>query len=200
MVCAGRIGRYGVGMSSFLLRGLAGYAALVSLAACLAYLLAAASLAPRANFTGRNPPPPPAVVEAQLTQYNLNDSAPLADRFLRWAGGVVRGDFGRTWEGDSVNAEMARRAGVSLRLLLAGTLVGSLCGVAVGALAAIRQYRLSDRSITLLCYGVLSVPVFVLAVFLQMGGEWLNAATGVRIAEWVGEKAPGPSSGWLADL
>lgn len=187
-------------MARFLLRRLAGYAVLVSVAAGLAYLLAAASLDPRANFEGRNPPPPPAAVDAQLSSYNLNDKTPLAHRFARWAGGVARGDFGRTWEGTPVNTEMRRRAAVSLRLLLAGTLVGSVCGVAVGAFAAVRQYRFSDRAITLLSFGVLSVPVFVLAVFLQIGGEWVNEATGVRVVEWVGEYTPASSPGLLADL
>lgn len=190
-------------MTGFLLRRLIGYAVLFVVAASLSYALAAVALDPRANFAGRNPPPPPHVVEAQLTAYNLNDATPLPERFLRWAGGVVRGDFGRSWEGESINAELARRAGVSLRLLLVGTLVGSALGVALGAFAAVGHYRLSDQVITLVSFGVLAVPVFVIAVALQIGGQWLNEATGVQVIEWAGETAAGaagPDRGAFADL
>jgi ABC-type dipeptide/oligopeptide/nickel transport system permease component len=187
-------------MATFLLRRLAGYTVLVFAAVSLAYLLAAGSLDPRTNFAGRNPAPPPRVVAAQLSAYNLNDETPLAQRYTRWLAAVARGDFGRTWEGESINAEMSRRIGVSLRLLLLGTVLGSVGGIAIGALAAARQYRLSDRAITLLSFGVLSVPVFVLAVFFQTGGEWLNTVTGVRIFEWVGEYAPSTAASPVAEL
>jgi peptide/nickel transport system permease protein len=187
-------------MVKFLLRRLANSIVLVGLAASLAYLLAAASLQPRANFAGRNPAPPEAVVDRSLDKLNLNDKTPVTERYGRWVSGVVRGDFGRTWDGNSVNEEMGRRIGVSLRLLLIATIVGGVLGVLVGAWGAIRQYRPSDHAITLLSFVILSTPVFVLAVVLEIVAVGFNDAVGVRVFEYTGEFTPGLPGGFWTQL
>lgn len=187
-------------LATFLLRRLVNYVVLVLIATTLAYFLAAASLNPRANFEGRNPPPPARVVDAQLTELNLNDKTPLVHRYATWMTGVVHGDFGRTWDGNSVNAEMARRMGVSLRLLLIGTVVGGVLGVAVGAWSAIKQYQPSDHVITVASFVVLSIPVFVLAVLLQLSAVKVNNAVGHQVFQYSGEYTPGLEGGWLAHL
>ena len=52
--------------------------------------------------------------------------------------------------------ELWRRIGVSLRLVVIGSVLGTVLGVVIGAWGAIRQYRLSDRVITALSLLVLS--------------------------------------------
>ncbi len=183
-------------MIKFLLRRLASSLVLVGIAASLAYVLAAASLSPRANFEGRNPPPPPVVVDRQLDERNLNDRTPILERYGRWAAGVVRLDFGRTWDGVSVNAEMRRRIGVSLRLLLIATIVGGVLGVLAGAWGAVRQHRFSDHAVTLLSFLVLSIPVFVLAVLLEVVAVGVNDAVGASVFEYTGEFTPGLQGGF----
>jgi peptide/nickel transport system permease protein len=182
-------------VTRFLLRRLLNYAVLVTLAASLAYLLAAASLNPRANFEGRAERPPAWAIDDQLTELNLNDKTPLLKRYTIWASGVLHGDLGRTWQGEPVGTEMGRRIWVSLRLLLIGTVLGCVLGVAVGAYGAVRQYRLGDRVSTLGSFVILAVPVFVLAVLLQIGGQWINDVTGTRFFEWTGESVPGGGLG-----
>ena len=98
---------------------------------------------------------------------NMNDKTPLVDRFARWAGGVVRGDLGRTVDNTSVNEEIGRRMWVSLRLVLLGAFVGTSLGVAAGAFSAVKQYRPVDHLVTVFSFVVLSTPVVVLAVLLQ---------------------------------
>ncbi|MGI8336598.1 ABC transporter permease [Actinomadura scrupuli] len=182
-------------MTGFLLRRLLNYAVLVTLAASLAYLLAAASLDPRANFEDRAQRPPEWVIDARLTELNLNDKTPLLDRYTTWASGVLHGDLGRTWEGEPVGAEMERRVWVSLRLLLAGCVLGCVLGVLAGAHGAVRRHRLGDRVTTLGSFVIMAVPVFVLAVLLQICGQWINDRTGTRLLEWTGESAPGGGLG-----
>ena len=63
----------------------------------------------------------------------------------------MHGDFGTTIGGQPVSDELWRRIGVSLRLLIIGSVMGTVIGVVVGAWGAIRQYHLSDRVITLSC-------------------------------------------------
>jgi peptide/nickel transport system permease protein len=184
-------------MAKFLLRRLANYVILVAVATSAAYILAGVSLHPRANFEGRNPPPPEAVVDQRLTELNLNDKTPVLERYKTWASGVLHGDFGKTWEGDSVNEEMGRRIGVSLRLLLIATIVGGTLGVLAGAWGAIRQYRFSDHAVTMLSFVILSVPVFVLAVVLEIGAVGFNNAVGTKVFEYTGEATPGLEGGFF---
>jgi peptide/nickel transport system permease protein len=182
-------------MAAFLVRKLAGHVVLVALATSLAYVLAAACLRPRADFEARYPRPPQRVVDAELTRLGLNDSTPLAARYAAWAAGVARGDFGRTVDGGSVGAELRRRLGVSLRLLSAGALAGTVLGVALGAYGALRRYRLGDRLGTAVSCCVLAVPVFVLAMLLQLGAQWVNTVAGLHVFEYVGEYTPGGTGG-----
>src|SRR5437868_1152287 len=119
-------------MSKFLLRRLAYLTLLVVASTAAAYVLAATQLNPRSRYEGRNPPPPPDVVDAALDALNMNDKVPVVDRFSRWARNVVRGDLGLSIEGTPVTDELGRRVWVSLRLLLIGSLLGTLLGVAAG--------------------------------------------------------------------
>ncbi|GAA4140138.1 ABC transporter permease [Actinomadura keratinilytica] len=182
-------------MTTFLLRRLAGHAVLVVLAASAAYLLAAAALNPRSNYADRSPRPPDAVVDAELTRLNLNDETPLPQRYAVWARGVLHGDFGRTWQGEPVNDELWRRLRVSLRLLAAGAVLGGVLGVLLGVYAASRNGRMADRLITFGSFLLLAVPVFVLAVLLQLAARQVNEFTGLRLFEWVGESSPGAGEG-----
>ncbi len=184
-------------MLTFLLRRFASAFVLVAIAASMAYILAAASLDPRANFEGRNPPPPAAVVDRQLSERNLNNETPVLERYGVWLTGVLHGDFGETWNGDSVNAEMGRRIGVSARLLFVATLVGSLLGVLVGAWGAIRQYRLSDHVMTISSFVIIATPVFVLAILLQILAVGFNDAVGAKVFKYTGEFTPGLEGGFL---
>jgi peptide/nickel transport system permease protein len=183
-------------MARFLARRAANYVILVAVATSAAYMLASVSLKPRANFEGRNPPPPPAAVDARLTELNINDKTPVLERYKKWVSGIAHGDFGKTWQGDSVNAEMGRRIGVSLRLLLIATIVGGLFGVLAGAWGAVRQYQVSDHAVTMLSFVILSIPVFVLAVVLEIAAVGVNNAVGTKVFEYTGEFTPGLEGGF----
>jgi peptide/nickel transport system permease protein len=182
-------------MGSYLLRRLVSNVLLVAIAASLAYFLAASSLSPRANYEGRNPPPSVEVVDSTLNEFNLNDKTPIFERYVTWASGILHGDFGKTWNGGSVNEEMGRRVGVSLRLLLIGTILGSGIGVVVGAYAAVKQYSISDRVIGVSSFVILAVPVFVIATMLTIVAVNINAIAGTPLIEYVGEYNPS-LSGW----
>jgi len=182
-------------MGTYLLRRLAINAILVVIAASLAYMLAATTMNPRAAYEGRQPPVAAAVVDATLDEYNLNDKTPVFQRYLTWASGVVTGDFGRTWNGGSVNDEMGRRVGVSLRLLFIGTIVGFVLGVGLGAYSAIRQYRISDRLIGVSSFVIMAIPVFVLATLLAIATYSLNRGLGFTLIEYTGEYNP-KLTGW----
>jgi peptide/nickel transport system permease protein len=185
-------------LGRFLLRRLAYLIVLVVIATASTYFLAAAALNPRSNFEGRNPPPPPAVVDARLDELNLNDKTPILERFQRWVGGVFQSDLGYTVDGGSVNEEMSRRIWVSLRLLLVGSILGTLAGIAAGAYSAVKQYGPADQGITLVSFVILSINTVVLAVFLANAGTSFNNAVGHRVVYNTGEYAPG-LDGWTSE-
>lgn len=182
-------------MLKFLLRRFAYLVTLVIIATLVAYLLAATQLNPRSRYEGRNPPPPAAAVDAALDAINMNDRTPVLQRLSRWAGGVIRGDFGRTIDNTSVNEEFGRRVFVSLRLLLIGSILGTLLGVAAGAYGAVKQYRVPDRLLTVFSFVVLSIPVVVLAVLYKNAGIEINTLLGftgeTKLLYTTGEITPG---------
>ncbi|MEU1385574.1 MULTISPECIES: ABC transporter permease [unclassified Nonomuraea] len=182
-------------MGKYLLRRLAINLILVAIAASLAYMLAATTMNPRGAYEGRQPPVAEEVIDATLDNYNLNDKTPVLERYATWAKGVVTGDFGKTWNGGSVNDEMGRRIFVSLRLLLVGTILGFVFGVALGALSAIKQYRVTDRVIGVGSFVIMAIPVFVLATLLAISAYNLNRGLGFTLIEFTGEYNP-KLSGW----
>ncbi|MCS0605069.1 ABC transporter permease [Streptomyces sp. LP11] len=188
-------------MPLYLAKRLGYYAVLLLAAVCLSYLLASLALDPRAYYEGRQPPLSPSAVDHHLTALGLNDHQPLRERFGHWADrALLHGDLGRTIDGTSVNAEFGRRIGVSLRLLLTGTVVGTVAGVLVGAWTAVRQYRFSDRAVTVASFALLSTPVFLLAILLKTGAIWFNQTTGTDLIQFTGEKSVGADGGFWAVL
>jgi peptide/nickel transport system permease protein len=116
-------------------------------------------------------------------------------RFGRWTGGVVHGNMGLTIENTPVNDELGRRMWVSLRLMLIGSFVGTLVGVAAGAYGAVKQYQLSDHVLAVFSFVTLSIPVVVLAVLLKNVGIGLNNLLGftgdTKLLYTTGEMTPG---------
>jgi peptide/nickel transport system permease protein len=91
---------------------------------------------------------------------------------------------------------MGRRIGVSLRLLLIATILGGILGVLAGAWSAVRQYSAGDHAITIGSFVILSIPVFVLAVGLEILAVKINNAAGTKIFEYTGEFTPGLDGGF----
>jgi peptide/nickel transport system permease protein len=180
-------------MIPFLLRRLLNYLVLLVLASFLAFCLASLTFHPLDSFIERHPQPPAEAIHAKAVELGLDKPVPI--RYAEWAAGVVRGDFGTTVTGHPVAQELWSRVGVSFRLVLIGSLVGTLAGVVLGAWGAVRQYRLSDRVITVLSLIVLSIPSFVLAGLLILAALRVNNLAGVRIFAYTGETSPIPPGG-----
>jgi peptide/nickel transport system permease protein len=187
-------------MLAFAGRRLGYYAVLLVVATFLSYLLAATALAPRGYFEAKQPRPAAASVDRELTHLGINDHTPVTGRFGHWAGQALHGDLGRTIDDTSVNDEFGRRIGVSQRLLLLGTLVGTAAGILVGAWGAVRQYRASDRIVTVLSFVVLSMPTFLIAVLLKIGAIKLNSLLGFDLLQFTGQSTPDLQGGPFAHL
>ncbi|MFJ7908909.1 ABC transporter permease [Kitasatospora sp. NPDC096204] len=182
-------------MLRYLAKRLSYYAVLLIAAVFLAYAISATALQPRTYFEAKVPRPSVESVERQLTALNLNDRTPVVERFGHWAGGLLDGDLGRTIHDTPVTDDFGRRVWVSLRLLLLGSLLGMVLGVAVGAWSAVRQYRISDRLLTVLSFVLLSTPVFLVALFLKNGAIAAKDAAGHEVIPFTGYETPGLTGG-----
>jgi peptide/nickel transport system permease protein len=175
-------------MGKYVARRLLNYAILLFLAVSLTYFLAASQLNPRSLYLIVNPPIDPESIEQSLLSRNLSDNVPLLERYRIWLGDIVTSwDWGDSPKGGPVQEEIGRRMWVSLRLITIGSVVGTVVGVVLGAWTATRQYKVSDRTLTLGSLFILSIPVFVIASVMQVMASKANNATGLRIFEFVGE-------------
>ena len=175
-------------MYRYLFRRLLNYTVLLFIAVSLAYLLAGTALNPRTQFDFTNPSLDVDSVNAMLTRYNINPDTPLFERYWKWMQGVfMHWDWGFTPKGESVNKILCTRIWVSLRLILIGSFVGIIGGVALGAWSATRQHKFSDRTISLLALIVISTPTIVIATTLQILAIKFNQATGTNFFEFIGE-------------
>ena len=185
-------------MTGFLLRRALNYVVLLLLASFLTFSLASLTFRPLDSLEQRNPRPPQAVIDAKAEELHLND--PIPQRYITWLKGMPHGDFGTTLAGQPVSEELPRRVAVSLRLLIVGSLVGTVLGVLIGAAGAIRQYKFSDYFTTVISLLVLSTPVFLLATLLKYGALEINSLTGSQILLYTGETSANTVNGFWPQL
>jgi peptide/nickel transport system permease protein len=127
-----------------------------------------------------------AQVDAIRKQLGLDDS--LVVQFLRWMGGVLRGDFGTSiFSHEPVNKLIAQRIEPTASLATTTLLLAVVLAVSFGVLAAWKVATWIDRVIMVLSVVSFSVPVFVVGYLLiyvfsiQLG--WLPVQGYAPIAE-----------------
>jgi peptide/nickel transport system permease protein len=174
-------------MAAYLLRRMINYLFLVIIAASVTYLLAAFIFHPEDNWLARHPQPSAATIRAELLARNEWRGTPIWTRYGHWVDGLLHGNLGVEIGGGSVAQDMVRRVGVSTRLLLIATVVGSVGGVVVGVWGAVRQYKVFDRVTTFGSLLIYALPVFTLAILLQMFAVWFNNATNTQFLYYVNE-------------
>lgn len=115
-----------------------------------------------------------AVVEAR---YGLNE--PLPVQYFDYMFGLLKGDLGisiNQFKGANVTDLILSRMGPSAQIGFQGMILGTIIGVLLGMIAALRQNTWIDYSSTLIAIVGISIPSFVFATLLQY---WL----GVKL-EW----------------
>jgi peptide/nickel transport system permease protein len=107
------------------------------------------------------------VAERAQIRTELGLDAPPAQRYLAWAGGVLRGDLGRAFVGGRPVAEvLAARLPNSLLLAGMALAVTVPTAIALGLLAGVRAGRAADRVVSTVALVAVSVPEFLTAALL----------------------------------
>ena len=102
---------------------------------------------------------------------------PLVEQYLRWLGGVVRGDFGIDFrQNEPIGQMILDRLPVTIELTLLAALCAALIGVPLGLLAGARRGGTADRASFALGLLGISIPDFWLGIMLILA---LSLAAGV---------------------
>ncbi|MFD0978837.1 MULTISPECIES: ABC transporter permease [Tropicimonas] len=118
---------------------------------------------PAAYMLGLNASPE--AVEALRRDLGLTGG--LVERYLSWAGGMLRGDFGTSYTYRVPVAELVvQRLGVSLPLALYALALSTLIALPIGMLAAARRGRAVDYGIMGVTQLGIAVPNFWFAMLL----------------------------------
>ena len=126
----------------------------------------------------------PDAVQALRDQMGLDQ--PVAERYLRWVGGLLTLDFGRSYTYSVPVIDLiAERAAVSLPLAALALLLSALIAIPVGVFAAARRGRASDTlAMGAAQFGV-AVPNFWFALLLvYIFAVWLRLVPAGGFPGW----------------
>ena len=147
------------------MRRLLGAVPTLFLVIALAFLLVHA--APGGPFDGERVLPPE--IERNIAAaYHLDE--PLYMQFLRYVGGVVRGDFGPSYSyrDYTVSELIGHSFPISLQLGALAMLLAAIVGIGTGIAAALRQNSPLDKVVMGFAMTGISIPVFVIAPLLVL--------------------------------
>ena len=133
-----------------------------------------------------------AEVEAALNaKYNLD--APLYEQFFDYLGGVLRGDFGPSYEytGKSVNDFIANGFPVSAKLGVITMIFVLLTSIPMGILAAVKNGKWQDMAVMAVATIGVTIPSFVIAsVLIYIFSFRLNWLPTYGVDTWKGYILP----------
>jgi peptide/nickel transport system permease protein len=107
----------------------------------------------------------PETIEAIKTRLGLD--RPILERYARWMGSFLTGDFGVSLRYHRPVGELlAEAVPNTLRLTVAALFLYIIIGAALGILSAVRRYSVFDRVNTIAALFLYSIPSFWLALML----------------------------------
>ncbi len=107
----------------------------------------------------------PETIARLRTELRLDD--PLPVQFAHYAGGVLRGDLGRSYiTGRPILSDLLERFPKTLELAGAAMLLAAICGITLGVLAARRPGGWTDRLSLGIAYLGTSFPVYWIGLLL----------------------------------
>jgi peptide/nickel transport system permease protein len=116
---------------------------------------------------GDNPSVSPEALEQIRKAFGLDQPVPI--QYLLWLKAMLTGDWGFSFRtGRPVVAEIAGRLTPTLELGGLSLAISLLIALPLGVVSAARQHSLLDHALTFLSFAGISVPVFWLALLLQL--------------------------------
>jgi peptide/nickel transport system permease protein len=99
----------------------------------------------------------------------LGYDKPVFIQYANWLGSALRGNLGRTCQGNAPVLELVtERAGNTLILAIASLITTWAIAIPLGIFCAVKQNTRLDQSIQVLSYAVQGFPSFILAILVLM--------------------------------
>ena len=118
---------------------------------------------PAAPSSGRSPP----IARCRPSTIQLGVDRPLLTRYLSWLGGLLHGNFGKSYAYQSAVAPFVRAALInSIKLAVLAFVIVVPLGIIGGVIAALYEGRAADRVISVTGLSLSSVPEFVSGIVL----------------------------------
>jgi ABC-type dipeptide/oligopeptide/nickel transport system permease component len=120
---------------------------------------------PIRNLAGHQQLPPATIADIRH-QYHLDES--FWQQYGRYMLGVLHGNFGTDFYGESVWSLMKDGWPVTLQLASMAWVFEIVIGAVLGVVTALRRGRLSDHTVLVLSVAIISIPAFVAAFAAQL--------------------------------
>lgn len=120
---------------------------------------------------------------------DLGLADPLWVQYLRWAGDVFSGNFGRSFFRSESLAEMiARRGPLTAEIALIAVLISWLVGIPVAIVSALKPNTVADSTVR-----------FFSILFIAVPGFWVGMLIVLALLFWFGYRAPLAGVGFFTD-
>ena len=151
-------------MGSFLLRRLVALVGVLLASTIVVFLvLALVPGDPAVLILGQDATPE----RVSALRAELGLDRPLWEQYLRFAGGLLQGDLGRSYQQNRpVTGELMRAFPVTLVLSTMALTLATVIGTSLGVLSAVRSNTWVDGVLRVVLLSFGSLPVFVLGLFL----------------------------------
>jgi oligopeptide transport system permease protein len=111
--------------------------------------------------------PNAAVLDRLREQYHLNE--PFIVQYWYYISGIFQGDFGTSFNGQPVSAQLLRAFPITIRLAVLAVLIELIVGISVGLIAGLRKGGIFDASSLVVSLVLISLPIFVIGFVSQFG-------------------------------
>jgi peptide/nickel transport system permease protein len=162
-------------MATYILRRMAQMVPLLlGITVVLFGVIQAAPGGPEAALLKSGRPIDPALIQAYRERLGVDRPVPV--QYVRWLGGAVQGDLGVSFSTTRPVGEMiVERLPATLELMGASFLLAAALAFALGILSAVKQHTWWDHLGTGVSFLGIAMPVFWLALILQLVfGVWLR--------------------------
>lgn len=172
----------------YILRRLAVSIPILLIATFLCFLMVAGAGDPLAQLYSLPGVNPEAI---ERTAHELGLDKDLVPRYFDWLVSFVQGDWGISIAQGSAREEVFPKItsayGVTFKLVVGAEIVAIVLGVAVGVLAAVKQYSIVDYVATTLAFLLFSMPIFCVAIVLKQYAIQLNEVVyNLGLSDWLG--------------
>ncbi|HZO71071.1 MAG TPA: ABC transporter permease [Ktedonobacteraceae bacterium] len=99
---------------------------------------------------------------------SLGLDQPLPVQYFKWLTNSLTGNFGNSFAtGEQVSSVLAEHLPATLELFLTAFVLALILAITLGTFSAVRQGKMADYAITTITYFSISMPIFLLGLFMQ---------------------------------